>query len=194
MFARFFSLAILIVCAQLAGCAGAPTASTVGGQAVYRGSHGGVVIGGNSMSAAPRVVYGGQSGYGGAYSPDACPSGYRYTNGAYVCTSGHVPQVLGSPQMMQQGSQTFCTIRTVTDNHVNEQMVRVASPDDCMRIGQLVEQAKHSSAHPALGTPPHSAAQPNRCAAGKTWTKLNWPGHPQHDKFVCLPDGDMHRY
>lgn len=32
------------------------------------------------------------------------------------------------------------------------------------------------------------------CARGKTWTKLNWPGHHQHDGYVCLPDDDPHRY
>ena len=32
------------------------------------------------------------------------------------------------------------------------------------------------------------------CSSGKQWRRLNWEGHPQHSKFVCLPDGDTHRF
>ena len=31
-----------------------------------------------------------------------------------------------------------------------------------------------------------------RCKPGTQWKKLNWEGHPQHNKFVCLPDDDKH--
>lgn len=32
------------------------------------------------------------------------------------------------------------------------------------------------------------------CSPGKEWKRLNWEGHPQHGKFVCLPDGDTHKF
>jgi hypothetical protein len=31
------------------------------------------------------------------------------------------------------------------------------------------------------------------CASNKSWARLNWPGHPQHDTFACLP-GDAPKF
>lgn len=36
--------------------------------------------------------------------------------------------------------------------------------------------------------------EPRLCSEGKTWMKLNYPGHSMHNKGVCLPDGDPHRF
>jgi hypothetical protein len=94
----------------------------------------------------------------------------------------HVAQTLPAIQQTAGTQGTFCNIDGVVTHEVNSAacVAKAKAKAETLVSGQNVDMKQQSS-------------QPT-CAQGKTWTKLNWPGHPQHDGFVCLPDGDSHRY
>lgn len=91
-----------------------------------------------------------------------------------------LPQQVIQPAASGQG--TFCNIDGVVTHEVNSAacVAKAKAKAETLASGQNVD-IKHQERAPT-------------CASGKTWTKLNWPGHHQHDSLVCLPDGDPHRY
>jgi hypothetical protein len=91
-----------------------------------------------------------------------------------------LPQQVVQPAASGQG--VFCNIDGVVTHEVNTAVcvAKAKAKAETLVSGQSVD-VKHQE-------------RASTCSTGKTWTKLNWPGHPQHDSFVCLPDGDPHRY
>lgn len=92
-----------------------------------------------------------------------------------------VLQTPAVPAVSQSVSGVFCNIDGVVtkeiDTNACEQKARAKAEGQSGSRVDVKSQA-------------HAPA----CRSGTSWQKLNWPGHHQHDAFVCLPDGDPHRY
>lgn len=89
-----------------------------------------------------------------------------------------------SPQQLApaSGQGTFCNIDGIVTHEVNSAacVTKAKAKAETLVSGKNVDM-KHQ-------------AQAPTCSQGKTWSKLNWPDHPQHATYVCLPDGDPHRF
>jgi hypothetical protein len=156
-------------------------------------------------------VYPHQQGFG------HCNAGWRMLpNGGWLCMDpnrryhGEVvvvrerPQILDH-QVVESGGSVRCLVRSGVNGSEIRKVINVATPADCEAVGEIVDEAKQQVA----GRAPRKGPKPaTRSEAGNQeeaerhvcksqtaeWAKLNWPGHPQHEKFVCMEPGDSHRF
>lgn len=107
----------------------------------------------------------------------------------------------------QQGGGTVQRGTMVVDQsicQIGDRTMRGVSAEDCTYFRGLSKVSAPTEVAPPpqqLADTGGAAQQEKRhCAAGSKWLRLNWkgengaPDHPQHGKFVCLPDGDTHRF
>lgn len=92
------------------------------------------------------------------------------------------PAVHPVPQVQVPVSGVYCNIDGVVTKEANNAACEAKAKQKAESLSAGAKVDIKSQAHAPT------------CANGKTWTQLNWPGHPQHDSYVCLPDGDPHRH
>jgi uncharacterized protein YcfJ len=117
------------------------------------------------------------------------------------------PQVVYVTAQAPQAAPVPQSVRGVLCN-IDGVVTEVASNDVCRQaaiqkaqslVGSKVEVATTSTPSYEQGTsgvtPERQEAINRGCKSQTTeWRKLNWPGHPKHDTFVCMEPSDTHRY
>jgi hypothetical protein len=79
----------------------------------------------------------------------------------------------------------FCNIDGVVTKEANNAACEAKA---LQKAEGLIPQTQlQSSAGSGAGTKVMSSSKAPVCGTGKTWGRLNWEGHPQHNTYACLP-------